>query len=90
MTATVALTALSFALTALLVFIYARLAVRVRASFPIGLTVLASLFLIQNAVALYQYATMMDYLAPGLEPFALAFAALQAAAFTLMLWLATR
>jgi hypothetical protein len=69
---------------------YARSALRVRAAFPIGLLVLASLFFIQNCVALYEYITMMSFLAPGLEPFAFAFSLLQTAAFALMLWLATR
>ena len=90
MTATIALTVLNCALTIILVGMYARSVLRVRASFPIGLLLLASLFLLQNAVALYEYLTMMSYLAPGLEPFELIFSLLQTAAFALMLWLATR
>jgi len=90
MTATVALTGVNLLLTVTLVALYARSALRVRAAFPIGLLLLASLFLIQNAAALYQYLTMMAYLAPGLEPFALVFSILQFGAFSLMLWLAMR
>ncbi len=56
----------------------------------IGLLIFASLFLVQNAVALYFYLTMMPYFAAGLESYALVLAALQTIAFAIMNWITWR
>jgi hypothetical protein len=84
MEVTMWLTALNVILTIALTVVYARNAIRIPSVFTAGLLLFAVLFLAQNAVALYFAVTMMPYLAPGLENYALAFAILQTLAFSIL------
>jgi hypothetical protein len=90
MTAILALTALDLALTLGLLYVYVGALRKVRSMHTVGLIVFAALFLVQNAVALYYYATMMPYFAQGLESYALALAATQAVAFGVLNWITWR
>ena len=88
MTATTILTTVSTLLLLLLGGIYGRSFVRMRSMFTLGLLLFVVLFLIQNAVALYFYVTMMPYFASGLEMYAFTFALVQTLAFAVLAKLA--
>jgi len=60
---------LNIALTALLVFVYAKNARKIPTSFTAGLLVFALLLLSGNVITLWSFATMMPVYAAGLEPY---------------------
>ena len=88
MTITMVLTGANVLLVLALLGIYFVSFFRMRSPFTLGLIIFTSLFVVQNAVALFYYLTMMPLFATGLEGFALSFAALQAIAFGILNWLA--
>lgn len=67
MYASVAGAGLNLAILGLLAFVYATSYRQIRTGFTLGLLVFAGLFVVQNAVTLWSYLTMMSYYAAGVE-----------------------
>lgn len=82
---TAALTGISTLLLIALLLVYGRSLKKIKSSFTIGLFVFAALFLVQNIVSLYFYATMMDYYAQEVAVHAFILALLEAIAFLVLL-----
>jgi len=63
---------------------------RVRAEFTLGLLFFASLFLVQNLLAVYSYAAMFMYFAAGAGSLVLAITLIQTAGLAVLFWLSLR
>ena len=87
MDATTALTAANVLLLLSIVYVHAKNLSSTRTTFTVGLTVFALLFLAENIVSLYYFATMMPYYAPQVEVHVFALKLLSALAFAVMNWL---
>ena len=87
MNTTTILTAISVVLLLVLLVLYIRNLRSVKSKLLIGLIIFVGLFLLQNAVSLFYYVTMMDYYVAGVEPHMFVFSLLQTIAFAIMLWI---
>jgi len=67
-----------------LIFVYLRNLIKFKSTFTFGLFLFAFLFLMQNAVLLYFFLTMMPYYATGVETYAFIFSVVQAIAFLIL------
>ncbi len=65
-------------------FVYLKNLVKFKSSFTFGLFIFSFLFLIQNAVLLYFFITMMPYYAAGVEVYAFVFSVVQTVAFLVL------
>jgi len=90
MMATVAVAGLDSALSVGLMAVYARSYSRVRAPFTLGLLVFGSLFLAQNILAVYAYASMMELFPAAVAPYMLGIMVTEGAALAGMLYSASR
>jgi len=86
MLATAVMAAVDAGLSGALLALYARSFTQLRAPFTIGLVVFAALFLLQNLLALYAYATMMDYVPAALAPYMLGIMVVEGIALGAMLY----
>lgn len=77
-------TVLNLFLIISLIFVYAKNMVKFKTSFTFGLFLFAFLFLVQNAVMLYFFVTMMPYYAAGVEVYTFIFSVLQTVAFLIL------
>ena len=85
MTGIAILTVLSLLALFGLLFVYYKNLRQIKSKFTIGLFVFAFLFLIQNAISLYYYFTMMEYYVPEVETHVFILSLLQAAGFLVLL-----
>ena len=85
MTAIGILTAISILALLGLVYVYYRNLKQIKSKFTIGLLIFALLFLMQNVISVYYYATMMDYYVDQVQPFVFVFSLLQTIAFVVLL-----
>jgi len=67
-----------------LLFVYLKNLVKFKSAFTFGLFIFAFLFLIQNALVLYFFITMMPYYASGVEVYAFIFSIIQVVAFLIL------
>ncbi len=63
---------------------------KIHAQFTAGLIFFASLFLVQNLIALYSYVTMFMYFAAGVGGLVLAVTVAQTAGLAILLWMSAR
>ena len=68
-----------------LLYVYYKNLKNIKSKFTVGLFIFASLFLLQNIVALYYHLTMMEYYAPNLEKYECFFTLLQTIGFAVLL-----
>ncbi len=85
MLATNVLTAGSTILLGALLYIYSKNLRKITSKFTIGLLVFAILFLVQNAISLFFYFTMMEYYVPAVQMHVFILTLLQAIAFGILL-----
>jgi hypothetical protein len=90
MYATVGVAAVDAALSAGLLALYAKSYRRVKAPFTMGLVMFAGLFLVQNALAVYSYLSMMTFFPDAVQPYMLGVMALEALALSVMLYSANK
>lgn len=90
MMATVAVAGIDAALSVALMAVYAKSYSKVRAPFTLGLIVFAALFLAQNLLALYAYASMMEVFPASVGPYMLGIMVTEGAALGGMLYAASR
>lgn len=67
-----------------LLYVYIKNSMKIRSLFTTGLTIFALLFLIQNAVSIYFYLTMVPYYVDGVELYIFIYSALQTFAFAIL------
>ena len=73
-----------------LIWIYAGSFRKIRAQFTLGLVFFATLFLVQNLIALYSFLTMFMYYASGVTGIVMAITVVQTAGLSIMLWTGLR
>jgi hypothetical protein len=81
---------LNVVLLAGLIAIYVNSYRRLRAEFTAGLIFFASVFLVQNLIALYSYVAMFMYYASGVGELVLAITVAQTAGLSVLLWMSLR
>lgn len=84
MTLTNIATAINLALILGLMYVYLRNLRMMRSGFVWGLLLFTIIFLVQNAVALYFFITMMPYFAAGTEGWVFSLTLLQTIAFSVL------
>jgi len=77
-------------LASILLVVYRGVYTRTKAPFTLALLLFAIAFLVQNALVVYSFATMMSLVPAALDPYLLAIGALEALGLGAMLWSATR
>ena len=85
MTAIGILTAISILALLGLVYVYYRNLKQIKSKFTIGLLIFALLFLMQNVISVYYYATMMDYYVPEVKMHVFILTLLQTIGFLILL-----
>ena len=90
MIASILVGALNVALASILLIVYRGVYARTKAPFTLALFVFATAFLLQNALVVYSFATMMSIVPGALDPYLLAIGAFEALGLAAMLWSATR
>lgn len=73
-----------------LIVVYGSSFRKIRAEFTVGLLFFASVFLVQNLIALYSYVTMFMYFASGVGGLVLAITVAQTAGLAVLLWMSLR
>jgi hypothetical protein len=81
---------LNLLLLAGLIAIYANSYRKLRAEFTAGLIFFASVFLVQNLIALYSYVAMFMYYVSGVGELVLAITVAQTAGLSVLLWMSLR
>ena len=85
MKVTAVLTGISALLLGALIHVYIKNLRKIKSKFTIGLFVFALLFLVQNLISLYYYATMMEYYVPEVENHVFILTLLQTIGFAILL-----
>ena len=81
---------LNATLATALVAVYGGVYAKTKAPFTLALLVFGVAFLLQNLLALYSYATMMEVMPAAITPYLLGIGVLQAGGLGAMVWTATR
>lgn len=81
------ITALNILLLLSILWVYSKNLAKVKAPFTMGLALFALLLLVENAVSLYFFVTMMPYFANEVESVVFGLKAIQAVAFAVLNWL---
>ena len=82
--------AVNIVLASILLVVYRGVYARTKASFTLALLLFATAFLVQNALVVYSFVTMMALVPSALDPYLLAIGAFEALGLGAMLWSATR
>jgi len=90
MIASIVVGGLNVVLASVLLFVYRGVYVRTKAPFTIALLLFAAAFLVQNAIVVYSFVTMMSIVPGALDPYLLAIGAFEALGLAAMLWSASR
>jgi len=90
MIASILVGGLNIVLAAILLFVYRGVYARTKAPFTLALLLFATAFLIQNALVVYSFVSMMALVPSALDPYLLAIGAFEALGLGAMLWSATR
>ncbi len=83
---TTILTSVSILLLLALLWIYWQNYRKLKSGFTLGLITFALIFLIQNLMSFYYFATMMPYFVDAVEMHVFLLSMLQSIAFAVMLW----
>ncbi len=78
------------ALAAVLLVVYGGVYRGTKAPFTLALLAFAAAFLLQNALVMYSYATMMPVLPAAMTPYLLGIGVFEAGGLGAMVWTATR
>src|SRR5438046_9403015 len=81
---------LTVVLASALLFVYRGVYVRTKAPFTLALLLFATAFLVQNAIVVYSFVTMMSIVPGALDPYLLAIGSFEALALAAMLCSAAR
>ena len=84
------LTAINCLLIAGLLYVYLKNYSFLRSTFTLGLILFSLIFLVQNAISLYFYFTMMELYADGVEGYVFVLSAMQFVAFAILNWISWR
>jgi hypothetical protein len=90
MIASIFVGAVNIVLAAMLLVVYRGVYARTKAPFTVALLLFAAAFLVQNALVLYSFITMMAIVPSELDPYLLAIGAFEALGLGAMLWSASR
>jgi hypothetical protein len=90
MIASIFVGAVNIVLTAMLLVVYRGVYARTKAPFTVALLLFAAAFLVQNALVLYSFITMMAIVPSALDPYLLAIGTFEALGLGAMLWSASR
>lgn len=78
------------ALASILLVVYRGVYARTKAPFTVALLLFAAAFLVQNALVVYSFVTMMAIVPNALDPYLLAIGVFEAVGLGAMLWSASR
>lgn len=78
------------ALASILLVVYRGVYARTKAPFTVALLLFAAAFLVQNALVVYSFVTMMAIVPNALDPYLLAIGIFEAVGLGAMLWSASR
>lgn len=73
-----------------LIYVYAKISMRTRASYPIGLVIFASLLLLQNLLTAVAYATMSPVFGTEALPYLSGMGGAELAGLGVLLWMTLR
>jgi len=90
MIASIVVGAANVVLASILLLVYRGVYTRTKAPFTLALLLFATAFLVQNALVVYSFVTMMAIIPSALDPYLLAIGALEALGLGAMLWTASR
>jgi len=90
MIASIVVGAANVVLASILLLVYRGVYTRAKAPFTLALLLFATAFLVQNALVVYSFVTMMAIIPSALDPYLLAIGALEALGLGAMLWTASR
>jgi len=90
MIASILVGGVNIVLASILLLVYRGVYARTKASFTLALLLFATAFLVQNALVVYSFISMISIVPGALDPYLLAITAFEALGLAAMLWTATR